>query len=75
MSEEHELITIPGVPAPKISDSDSPADYDDTPVITVHVEVWNRWAPDALESPLAPAELVRAYNRWQPDHLKIRTTR
>lgn len=34
--------------------------------------VWNRWAPDALESPLAPAHLVEAYNRWQPDHLKIR---
>lgn len=33
---------------------------------------WNRWAPDALQSPLAPAELVDAYNRWQPDHLKIR---
>jgi hypothetical protein len=33
---------------------------------------WNRWAPDALSSPVAPAHLVEAYNRWQPDHLKIR---
>jgi len=37
--------------------------------------VWNRWAPDALESPLAPAHLVEAYNRWQPDHLKIHRER
>jgi len=35
------------------------------------VQTWNRWAPDALSSPLAPAHLVDAYNRWQPDHLKI----
>ncbi len=39
---------------------------------TVARPIWNRWAPDALHSPLAPAELVEAFNRWQPDHLKIR---
>lgn len=41
----------------------------------VNAEPWNRWAPNALHSPLAPAELVAAYNRWQPDHLKIRRSR
>lgn len=39
------------------------------------VQIWNRWAPDALHSPLAPADLVEAFNRWQPDHLKIRSAR
>jgi len=40
-------------------------------VVDISDPTWNRWAPNALESSLAPAQLVEAYNRWQPDHLKI----